>query len=104
VAAFAPRYLVPPCLVKDPFDNLAVIRSYRQPLLVFHGTRDDIIPYRHGQTLAAAASDGKLVSFESGHNDLDTGSVRFRQAMDAFFKQITLFPEPSGDTARETPP
>jgi len=91
VRSFAPRYLVPPFLVKDPFDNLAVVRSYRQPLLIFHGTRDDIIPFRHGQALAAAAADGRLVSFESGHNDLPTGT-RFWQAIDAFFREIDLFP------------
>ena len=92
VAAFAPRYLVPPFLVKDPFDNLAVVRDYRNPLLVFHGSRDDIIPYRHGRTLAAAAPRGSLVSFQSGHNDLPTGSDRFWKEIDALFQQIQLFP------------
>lgn len=91
VAAFAPRYGVPPFLVKDPFDNLAVIRSYPKPVLIFHGTRDDIIPFKHGQALAAAAADGKLVSFASGHNDLPTDDSRFWQEIDAFFRQIQLF-------------
>ena len=96
VTAFAPRYLVPPFLVRDPFDNLAVMRTYRQPVLIFHGIRDEIIPYRHGQTLAANAGDATLVSFESGHNDLLTGP-RFWQEIDAFFKRIDLFaPPPDG--------
>ncbi|MCP3951539.1 MAG: alpha/beta hydrolase [Desulfobacterales bacterium] len=93
ITAFAPRYLVPPFLVKDPFDNLAVIRAYRQPVLIMHGARDEVIPYRHGQTLAATAFNGKLVTFESGHNDLPTGSHRFWEAIDAFFQQIELFPK-----------
>ncbi len=92
IAAFAPRYLVPPFLVKDPFDNLAVIRSYRQPVLIMHGVRDEVIPYRHGQTLAAAALNSTLVTFKSGHNDLPTGSTRFWEEIDAFFQQIQLFP------------
>ncbi len=91
VAAYAPRYLVPPFLVKDPFDNLAVIREYQQPVLIIHGIRDAVVPYRHGQTLAAAALDGKLVSFDSDHNDLITDSARFWQEIDAFFRQIQLF-------------
>ncbi len=94
VAAFAPRYLVPPLLVKDPFDNLAVIRSYRQPVLIMHGIRDEVIPYRHGQALAAAALNinSKLVSFESGHNDLPTHGARFWQEIDTFLRQVDLFP------------
>jgi len=92
VTAFAPRYLAPPFLVKDPFDNLAVIRAQREPVLIIHGTRDEIIPYRYGQTLAAAAPDGKLVSFNSGHNDLPTDSRQFWQAIDEFLQRIELFP------------
>ena len=90
LTAFAPRYLVPPFLVKDPFDNLAVVRAYRPPLLIFHGTRDDVIPFRHGQTLAQAAADGRLVSFENGHNDLPTGT-RFLQAIDTISGRSIFF-------------
>jgi len=97
ITAFAPRYLVPSFLVKDPFDNLAVVRAYRNPLLIFHGTRDDIIPYRHGQTLAAAAPQGRLVPFESGHNDLPTDGRRFWEEIDALFRQIDLFPRSPAD-------
>lgn len=93
VTAFAPRYLAPPFLVKDPFDNLAVIRAFRRPVLIIHGSRDEIIPYRHGQTLAAAAPDGNLVSFSSGHNDLPTDSRQFWQAIDEFLRRIMLFPQ-----------
>ncbi len=93
VTAFAPRYLVPPFLVKDPFDNLAVIRVLNKPVLIIHGTRDEIIPYRHGQELAAGAPDGKLVSFNSGHNDLPTDSRQFWQAIDEFIQRVALFPQ-----------
>ena len=95
VTAFAPRYLVPSFLVKDPFDNLAVIRAFRKPVLIIHGTRDEIIPYRHGQALAAAAPDGKLESFHSGHNDLATDSRQFWQAIDDFLRKIELLPQDS---------
>jgi fermentation-respiration switch protein FrsA (DUF1100 family) len=93
VTSFAPRYLVPPFLVKDPFNNLSIIRSYKKPLLIFHGTRDDIIPYRHGKTLADAAENSRLVSFECGHNDMPTGSPRFWEEIDAFFRHARLFTE-----------
>ncbi len=90
VSAFAPRYLVPRFLVKDPFDNLAVIQTYQNPLLIFHGTRDEIIPYRHGQTLADAAADGRLVSFTCGHNDMPTNSPGFWKPIDDFFRDARV--------------
>ncbi len=92
VTSFAPRYLVPPFLIKDPFDNLAAMRSYTKPLLIFHGTRDDIIPYRHGKALAEAAKNSRLVSFECGHNDMPTDAPRFWKEIDAFFQQARIFP------------
>ena len=101
VTAFAPRYLVPSFLVKDPFDNLSVIRAFDKPTLIIHGTRDEIIPYRHGQALAAAARDGKLVSFRSGHNDLPTDSRQFWQAIDDFLRKIKLFPREKKDPKRQ---
>jgi len=93
VSAFAPRYMVPSFVVKDPFDNLAVIRNFDGPVLIIHGTRDEIIPYRHGQALAAAAPDGNLVSFQNGHNDLPTDSRQFWQAVDEYLQKIELFPQ-----------
>ena len=92
VTAFAPRYLVPPFLVRDPLDNLAVMRSYKKPVLIFHGTRDDIIPYQHGKTLAESAENSRLVSFECGHNDMPTTAPRFWNEIDAFFRQALIFP------------
>jgi len=85
--------MVPSFLVKDPFDNLAVIRNFDGPVLIIHGTRDEIIPYRHGQALAAAAPDGNLVSFQNGHNDLPTDSRQFWQAVDEYLQKIELFPQ-----------
>ena len=87
IKAFAPRYMAPPFLVRDSFDNLATIRSYREPLLVFHGTRDNIIPFRHGRTLADAAENGRLVSYDCGHNDMPTSTPRFWQEIDLFLRQ-----------------
>lgn len=92
VTSFARRYLVPPVLVKDPFDNLAVIRSFKKPLLIVHGTKDEIIPYRHGTALAAAAENSRLVSLDCGHNDMPTDAPYFWQEIDTFFEHARLFP------------
>jgi fermentation-respiration switch protein FrsA (DUF1100 family) len=70
IRPFAAARLLPPFLVLDPFDNLQAVEEYRGPVLVIHGSRDDIIPYRHGQQLAAAAGPrGRLITYACGHND-----------------------------------
>ncbi len=69
IRPLARRYLAPTVLVRDPFDNLDVVRQYDGPVLVMHGTADELIPHTHGQTLSAAARRGRLVDLECGHND-----------------------------------
>ncbi|MGE5232990.1 MAG: hypothetical protein ACM3OB_02680 [Acidobacteriota bacterium] len=55
--------------MRDPFDNLAVLRRYRGPLLLLRGSRDDIIPPDQGRALAAAAPQAELHLLHCGHND-----------------------------------
>ncbi|MDY6952247.1 MAG: alpha/beta hydrolase [Thermodesulfobacteriota bacterium] len=69
VRACASQFLVPRFLVLDPFDNLAVVGSYAGPVLVMHGKRDTLIPYRHGVALLEAAKDGTMLSYDCQHND-----------------------------------
>jgi len=67
--AFSWDFGVPGFLVRDPFDNLAAVSGYRGPVLVFHGRLDSLVPHEHGVALAAAARNGRLISFGCGHND-----------------------------------
>lgn len=69
VRAFAARFLVPPFMVRDPFDNLAVVRAFDGPILVVHGTDDAVIPYHHGRRLASATPRATFRSYRCGHND-----------------------------------
>jgi fermentation-respiration switch protein FrsA (DUF1100 family) len=87
--AFARRFLVPAFLVRDPFDSLSVLRSYAAPVLVFHGRRDDVIPYAHGVAAADAAPRGRLVSYDCAHNDCPPDR-------DAFFQEMARFLRGSG--------
>jgi len=68
VPAIAKRYLVPRFLILDPFDNLRTVERFDGKVLVIHGRRDITIPFSHGRTLATAARDGRLVAYESDHN------------------------------------
>jgi len=61
---------LPSFLLFDTFDNAALIRQYTGPTLVLHGRYDSVIPFSHGQQVAAAAPRGRLVALASDHNDL----------------------------------
>lgn len=65
---FARSLGAPGFLVRDPFDNLAALRTYHGPLLLLHGEHDDIVPLEHGEALAAAAGV-ELHRLPCGHND-----------------------------------
>ncbi len=56
----------------DRFDNLAKIGGVRAPILIFHGTADEVVPFWHGQALFAAAPEPKISSWidGAGHNDI----------------------------------
>jgi fermentation-respiration switch protein FrsA (DUF1100 family) len=69
VADFAARFMAPPFLVRDPFDNRQALRAYRGPLLVIHGTHDTIVPIAHGRELAALVAGARFHEMNCGHND-----------------------------------
>jgi len=88
--ALFPFVPCPERLVKDPFDNARIAQSVRAPVLAFHGTQDEIVPYSQGQQLAKLLPDAKFVSLPgAGHNDTFNGDF-FRaviNAMGAFLKE-----------------
>jgi pimeloyl-ACP methyl ester carboxylesterase len=58
-----------PALVRDPFDNLALVGRFDGPVLVLHGERDEMIPPEHARRLHAAARAAELHWLPCGHND-----------------------------------
>lgn len=93
---FTRRYLVPGFLMRDPFDNLAAIRNYESPLLVAHGRRDGVIPYRHAQILAEAAPRATLLSYDAGHNDFPPNWPEFWGEVAAFLRRADVLPREAG--------
>ncbi len=57
---------VPPFLVENEFDTLSVVSELDIPMVVIHGTEDQVIPVEHGRELAEA-TDANLVIYEGGH-------------------------------------
>jgi len=100
VRSFASKYLVPDFLVRDPFDNLAIVRDYHGPILVVHGKFDEVIPYRHGTTLYQAAQRGQLISYDSGHNDCPPSWDTFWRDIETFLKDSGLIKPSRGTSVR----
>jgi len=66
----ARKWLVPSSLIEDRFDSASVVATLEAPVLVFHGTRDVVVPFAHGLQLSRLAKRGRLVRYECDHNDL----------------------------------
>ena len=63
---FIPRAVVP-----DAYPSLELIRGLRAPLLVLHGSRDELVPLMDGEALYEAAPGPKRMEiFDAGHNDM----------------------------------
>lgn len=75
----------------DRFNNLGKIGSVRCPVLVFHGTADEVIPFAHGVAVFAAASEPKRSVWLEGvrHNDIfHVAGVKIVDEITAFGKNL----------------
>ena len=74
----------------DPFPNLKRIADVKCPLLIMHGTKDNVIPYNQGKALFELANEPKrFVSVEgSDHNNLPAhfGENRYRELIVDFME------------------
>jgi len=68
-SAMARRSFVPGFLVRDRFDNVEALRRYDGPVLIMHGTSDEVIPVEHGRRLSEVREGTPLVELDCGHND-----------------------------------
>jgi abhydrolase domain-containing protein 17 len=78
---------VVPIFPFDRFSNLRRLRDVDAPVLVMHGTRDEVIPYRMGRQLFEAAREPKrnLWVDGAGHNDFAAvAGARYWQALQSF--------------------
>ena len=72
-------------LAGDAFNNSGKIHELIAPLLIIHGTRDEIIPFRMGRELFDQAPTPKeFVSIEgAGHNDISLAAAgRYWEAIE----------------------
>jgi fermentation-respiration switch protein FrsA (DUF1100 family) len=91
IRAMASRYLVPGFMVRDPFDNLTVVRDFSGPVLVVHGRYDTIIPFHHGTTLQKTARHATLLlAYDCGHNDCPPNADRFWRDIADFLREAGI--------------
>lgn len=71
----------------DKFQNLDKIKQIKCPALFIHGKKDEIIPFRHGEMLFAAANEPKSALWldEARHNNVfSSGRQVYLQALKDF--------------------
>ncbi|MBI1371592.1 MAG: prolyl oligopeptidase family serine peptidase [Phycisphaera sp.] len=70
-------------LVLDPFDNAAALKAYGGPVLIMHGTRDEVIAFSQGKRLHEAIDGSTFVTFPCGHNDFPESQRKHWDAIEA---------------------
>lgn len=70
----ADRYPLVPVhwLIRDKYNSLGKIKDVHMPLLLLHGTADDVVPTKFGKQLFEAANEPKQAEFvpDAGHNNV----------------------------------
>lgn len=76
--------LVPAQVFPEPhLDNVEQIKYVRVPVLMFHGTSDELVPFEHSQIILSNCNAPKqLIAIpRAGHNDNPADSRIYRQAL-----------------------
>lgn len=79
-------------LITQHFDSITKIKSLQVPLLMFHGTEDEIIPILMAKKLYASAPQPKqlVIIPEANHSNLDlVGGQKYLLNLQQFIKSVT---------------
>lgn len=90
ISAYRVRTVIP-LLPFDKFNNLKKIGQVQAPIILIHGTSDQIIPLWHSEQLFQIAPEPKhhLWIEGAGHNDLHIKSAdQIKQAISNFVKKL----------------
>ena len=74
-------------LIVDRFDSRPHFAAYRGPMLLFHGTRDEVVPVAHAHRNHAANADSELVLYDCGHNDLPPPRTDYWDRVERLLRQ-----------------
>jgi pimeloyl-ACP methyl ester carboxylesterase len=87
MAALVMPFLPVRWLVRDRYDTLGKAHALNLPVLVIHGTSDQVIPFEMGRRVAALFPKGELVTIPEGHH----ADLFFRSGSDALLERIVAF-------------
>jgi pimeloyl-ACP methyl ester carboxylesterase len=65
----AMAYGAPDILLSDRFDTLFALQVYQGPILLIHGTRDNVVPVKHAFEIKKNLQNAELIVYDCGHND-----------------------------------
>jgi fermentation-respiration switch protein FrsA (DUF1100 family) len=103
VADVARKWMIPKPLLTNQFDNESVVRGFERPILIFHGTRDRVIPYSHARRLEKVAGTARLVTYDCDHNDLPRTQKGFWTDIEAYLAETGVLRAPTARTAPTAP-
>jgi fermentation-respiration switch protein FrsA (DUF1100 family) len=73
-----------PLVVRDRFDSLSKVGRVAAPLVLIHGSRDDVVPVAMGRRLAAARPGARWVEVAgTGHNEFPGLAALLAREVDA---------------------
>jgi pimeloyl-ACP methyl ester carboxylesterase len=82
------RYkIIPPFLLKFPFDTYKNVQKASCAIGLFHGTIDEVIPFENSVELAKCNEKATLYRFEGQLHDFFERNVAFRNKMNAFLEK-----------------
>jgi len=110
LASFADGYWAPRFLVRHPFHTDDVVSTLTSPILIMHGRRDSIVPFRHAQALRDLATQSTHVGFvdyDCDHNDFpgrDNEEDYWRSIETFLSENANLAPGPAGAARKSASP
>jgi len=76
---FAARYWAPAFLLRDHFDSYSSVANFSGPVLVIHGSHDQLIPWQEGKRLAMASPRSTFKLYACGHGCWEPERLPFWQ-------------------------
>jgi len=90
VVAMAKRILffVPASFVRHKFDTVSKAAAIDLPVLILHGTEDEVVPYAMGERLARVFPHAELVPVSGAHHNdlLSSYALEVRNALSPFLR------------------
>ena len=102
IARMATKFGAPPFLLKHPFRTDRVVAALDVPMLIFHGTRDTVVPVSNGRQLHQLARRGTYIEYNSDHNDFpgEGNEEAYWREVQAFLRRtgVLSVPKPAAAT------